>query len=627
MKAPPSPFHFQEPAQGTAPDPFMETPIRDKLKNLPDSPGVYLFKDEGGEIIYVGKAKVLKDRVRSYFHASVTDGKVRAIIARAADLEWILTDSDVEALVLESTLVKKHKPRYNIDLKDDKRHPYLRITVNEPFPRIEVVRKVARDNAKYFGPYVEAGKMRRVLKLIEKVFQIRTCKAVLPAKPGTRPCLNLQIGECAGLCQGNVSENAYRERVRRALLFLSGKGDSLLKDIQSAMALAAENQDFESAAMLRDQAEAIRKVLFRQRMRLTDLADRDIIAAATGGRTACVAVFLMREGAVTGRHHFFLKLAGGEGLPEILHSFIRDRYQKEVDVPEELMVPVELEDRDTLEAWLREESGRPVRILQPQKGEKAKLLEVCARNAEMLLKDYLTERDKQIGKVPAAVLALKKELRLEKLPAKIEAYDISHIQGTETVASRVTFLNGVPRKSGYRHYNVKTVEGVDDFASMAEIMDRRIRAFKEEGDALPDLILVDGGKGQLSAVYGRLKEAGLGDQPVASLAKRLEEVFVPGQSDALMVPKKSPALHLLQRIRDEAHRFAITFHRKKRGDRMTSSRLDEIKGIGEKRKEALLKRFGSVEEILKKNESELVEAGVPEKIARLILQHIPKETP
>ena len=602
----------------------MISALTDKLKNLPDSPGVYLFSDNERSIIYVGKAKVLNDRVRSYFHASVSDKKVLAITSKAANLEWIITGSDVEALILESTLIKKHKPRYNIDLKDDKRFPYLRITINEPFPRIDVVRTIERDGAKYFGPYVESVKMRRVLVLIEKLFKIRTCKVSLPAKIGTRPCLNLQIGKCPGLCQGHVSENDYHEWVKRALLLLSGKGDALIESINQEMEKAAHDLEFEKAAVLRDHVDAIKKVLFRQRMRMSDLADRDIIASAVSGRIACVAVFLMREGAVTGRHHSFMKLSGGETQSEIIASYIESRYGKEVDVPDELFVPVAIEDQETIEKWLKQETGKTVAIIFPQKGEKAKLLDVCTRNAEMLLNDYIAERDKQMGEVPSVIVALKKELGLEKPPITIEAYDISHIQGTETVASRVVFVNGQPRKSSYRHYNVKTVQGVDDFSSMAEILERRIRSSKEENEVLPDLLLIDGGKGQLSAVVDKLKQADISNQPVAGLAKRLEEVFVPGQNDALMIPKKSPALHLLQRIRDEAHRFAVSFHRKKRGKSMVTSILDGIDGVGAKRREALLKQFGSVDELRKKSGSDLVLAGIPESVAKRIMEILNK---
>lgn len=602
----------------------MRAQLEEKLKRLPACPGVYLFKDTAESVIYVGKAKILKDRVRSYFHASVTDPKVKAIVSKAVDLDWILTGSDVEALVLENTLIKKHRPYYNIDLKDDKRYPYLRVSIGESFPRIEVVRDVVRDGAKYFGPYVETTQMRRVLKLIEKLFQIRTCTIVLPAKAGTRPCLNMQIGKCPGLCQGIVSEEEYKQRVKQALLLLSGHGEALLKALDSSMEQSANSLDFEKAAALRDQIVAVKKTLFRQRMRMADMVDRDILALAVDGRLACVALFNMREGLVTGRYHFFLKLIGGEAHSEILGRFIQGHYIKEMDIPDEIMLPELPEETSVLENWLQEEAGKNVHLRKPQIGEKLRLLETCTQNAEMLLQDYLAERDKISGRIPASVAALKKELRLDCLPMTIEAYDISHVQGHETVASRVLFVNGAPRKSGYRHYNVKTVEGVDDFASLAEVLGRRIRSAMEENDTLPDLLLIDGGKGQLSAVRQQLLEAGLKEQPVISLAKRLEEVFVPEQSDPLMIPKKSPALHLLQRIRDEAHRFAVTFHRKKRGRSMASSVLDTIDGIGEKRKIMLLKKFGSVEAIQETSENMLLEAGLSPAMVQKVKEGIKK---
>ncbi|MFH0922134.1 MAG: excinuclease ABC subunit UvrC [Fibrobacterota bacterium] len=588
-----------------------------KLAELPKNPGVYLFK-QGESVLYVGKAGVLRDRVRSYFGAGA-DAKVRAITNRADGLEWIVTDSEVEALILESTLVRKHAPRYNIDLKDDKRFPYLRVTVSDAFPRLEVVRRVARDGEKYFGPYTDPGKMRRVLRLLERVFRLRTCRIALPARAGTRPCLNFQIGKCAGPCTGVLSPEAYRENVNGALLFLGGRGRALIEKIKQDMARAANAQDFEKAAELRDHLAAMDKVLFRQRMSSPDTADRDIAAAAVSDKSACVAVFTVREGAVTGRHHFFFSLAGGETGAEVLAAFLPERYHREVDMPPEILVSDAPGNPAALEEALTREAGFRVRILVPVKGEKARLLDLCRRNAEMLLAEILTDRDARTGKTPAALEALKKELGLLRLPVRIEAYDISHFQGRETVASRVVFVEGKPRRSLYRHYNVKTVEGVDDFASMHEIISRRARSSREEGgEALPDLMLIDGGKGQLSAALDALTQAGVHDQPVLALAKRLEEVFLTGRDAPVMLARRSPALHLLQRVRDEAHRFAVSFHRKKRDKNALVSVLDGIPGIGEKRKMKLLKKFGSVAEIKKQPLEVLISEGLSEKTAKML---------
>jgi excinuclease ABC subunit C len=588
-----------------------------KFSSLPSSSGVYIWKTND-EIIYVGKARVLKDRVRSYLNRSVNDPKVRAIVNRATDIEWILTDSELEALVLENTLIKKHKPRYNIDLRENQRYPYLRVAVHEPYPRIEVVRKMERDGAKYFGPYVEAGKMRRVLNIIELVFHLRTCKIALPAKPNTRPCLNFQIGKCAGLCAGIIKEDEYQDRVRQALLFLSGKEGTLVNDMQTSMKHAVAVLDFEKAAQIRDNIDAIRKMHFKQRMVMRDIVDRDIIAVATAPKDGCVAMFAVRDGAVSARHHFYLKLAGGESAGEVLQTFIEGRYQRGVDFPPEIMISDVLPDPEPVAEWLKTESGRVVHILLPQKGEKARLMDLCRRNAEMLLEQLLKERDASAGKIHVSVEALKKELHLEKAPLRIEAYDISHIQGSDTVASRVCFVNAKPKKSLYRHYIIKTVEGVDDFASMREVIGRRIRAAMEDNDPLPDLLLIDGGKGQLSASVEQLQASSLSEQPIASLAKRLEEVFVPGIPDPLMIPKKSPALFLLQQLRDEAHRFAVSFHRKKRQQRAVASFLDTIPGIGEKRRTMLLKKFGSVDGVRTAAVSDLVKLGLSEKIVKLL---------
>ncbi|MBL8024848.1 MAG: excinuclease ABC subunit UvrC, partial [Fibrobacteres bacterium] len=586
---------------------------------LPQLPGVYLWKNDD-EIIYVGKARILKDRVKSYFNRSSTDPKVAAIVSRSTDIEWIITDSEIEALVLENTLIKKHKPRYNIDLKENQRYPYLRVETDSNYPRIEVVRKVERDGAKYFGPYVEAGKMRRVLNIIETVFQLRTCKITFPVKAGTRPCLNFQIGKCAGLCAGNLSEDIYAARVRQALLFLSGKVGSLTADMEDEMIKASRGLDFERAALLRDNLEAVKKVLFRQRMTLKEISDRDIVAASVKERDACVAVFAVRDGAVSARHHFYLRLAGGESCGDVLQSFIQGHYQQGIDFPEEIMVSDEISDPDLLEQLLRKESGKSVKIILPIKGDKARLMDLCRRNGEMLLEQLIKAREEASGKINVMVEALQSELKLAQTPLRIEAYDISHIQGSDTVASRVTFVNAKPKKSLYRHYNIKTVIGVDDFASMREVVGRRIRASQDENDPLPDLIVIDGGKGQLSAAMEQFETAGIGNQPIISLAKRLEEVFVPDSQEAIMIPKKSPALFLLQQIRDEAHRFAVSFHRKKRENRAIESILDTIKGLGEAKRTMLLKTYGSVENIKVQSVDELTRNGISGKLAHEILQ-------
>ncbi len=593
-----------------------------KIALLPNSPGVYMWK-AGSEVIYVGKARVLKDRARSYFHRSTEDPKVCAIVSRATDIEWILTDSEVEALVLENTLIKKYKPRYNIDLKENRRYPYLRVAVKEIFPKIEIVRKKERDGARYFGPFVNVSKMRSVVDMVESVFHLRTCNTVIKSvDTSKRPCLNYQIGKCAGVCAGLVSIEEYKTNINRALLFLSGKSAILIKELEAAMNSYAANLDFERAAAIRDNIDMLRRVFNRQRMDSSDITDRDILAVAVGSSDSCVAVFTVRDGAVTGRHHHYLKLSGGESSGEVIQSFIENYYQSGVDFPKEIMVSASIPDHETVENWLATEAGHSVRIIQPLKGEKAKLMDLCVRNSEMLLHELLSSRDAAGEKVHVSVGALQKELRLSFIPNRIEAYDISHIQGSDTVASRVVFVNAKPRKSLYRHYIIESVSGVDDFASMREVLDRRLRAALENKDPMPDLMLIDGGKGQLSAVVERLQKAGLYSQPVISLAKKLEEVFVPDKSEPVMIPRKSPALFLLQRLRDEAHRFAVSFHRKKREERAVSSVLDTIPGVGSKRRKLLLEKFGSVEAIAALQMEDLVSAGINKKSAEIILSHI-----
>ena len=394
---------------------MLDSKLTCKIRRIPAVPGVYLFKS-GDEIIYIGKAKVLKDRVRSYFLPGNTDPKVAAIVSKTSGIEWIVTDSDVEALILENTLIKKHKPRYNIDLKDNKRYPFLKITVNEPFPRIEVVRAIERDNAKYFGPYVDAGSMRRTLQILERVLKIRTCKTALPAPAGKRTCLNFQIGKCQGLCAGNVSETEYSKRVKNAVLLLVGRNRALLAALEKEMQEASRSQEFERAAALRDGIRAVQRVMVRQRMSFGDIEDRDVIAHASEGRDCCAAVFQVREGVVAGRHHFFMRLALGEGEGEIIASFLQGYYRRERHIPCEIMIAAEPPDCAVLETWLSAEAGKTVRILVPQKGEKAKLVELCRKNASFLLNDFLVQKGKQDGEISVPLQFLKKDLDLPFIP-------------------------------------------------------------------------------------------------------------------------------------------------------------------------------------------------------------------
>jgi excinuclease ABC subunit C len=564
--------------------------LQDKLATLPNAAGVYLFKDAQGNVIYVGKARVLRDRVRQYFQAGRASDPLRdALAADMADLDLIVTDSEMEALALENNMIKRHRPRYNVLLRDDKNHPWLRLTLSEEYPRLYVVRRVGGDRDAYGGPYIPAKLGRRTAGVVHKVFGIRSCKEVLNGRR-PRPCLQYDIGRCLAPCVAEICPpERYRQAAGDAALFLEGRTDEVVRRLRDEMTEAAEGHRFEEAASLRDQVLALERLDAPQKITTQDLEERDVFAAHQEGARAALQVFTVREGRVVAREGFLLDVPEPERL---LASAIQQYYDQGREVPREVVVPAAIADQALLEEWLGRKRGSLVRIHLPQRGEKKRLLELVQRNARLAFDLEWRHPRQQSEEI---LRALRDLLDLEVEPRRIECFDISNIQGSDVVASMVVFEDGRPRKSDYRKFRIRGLGGEpDDFAAMREVVGRRYRRLLEEGKEMPDLVLIDGGKGQLGAAAAALEELGLGHQPVASLAKREELIFTPGREEPLALPHSSPVLQLVQRVRDEAHRFAIGFHRKVRARRTITSELDDIPGVGPAKRRKLLSRFGSV---------------------------------
>ncbi len=547
----------------------------DKLKTLPDAPGVYLMKDARGKIIYVGKARVLKNRVRQYFQANKNHGaKVKAMVAKIADFETIITATEVEALILECNLIKKYRPRYNISLKDDKSYPYLRVTADE-FPRIILTRRIIHDGSRYFGPCTNGLAVKETLALLRKIFPLRTCKTF-----AKRPCLEFHIKRCLAPCANKISRENYTSLVNAAEKFLEGRTAQIERELTNQMNAAADNLDFERAAKLRDILLAIKKVTEKQKI-VTDTGDVDAIGLARLDGETCAQIFFIREGKIIGRENFLLSGADNESDEIILTEFIKQYYSRAKISATEILLPVELSEEKILSEWLG------AKLIVPKRGVKKSLVDMAGQNAERFLRAQGSgDRDKGVEE-------LKKFLNLPRLPRRMECFDISHIQGAETVASMVVFMDGSPDKKSYRRYKIRSTEGKpDDFMSMREVTARRY----EHTDNLPDLIVIDGGLGQLSSALEIIR--GFGNKtPVVGLAKQFELIFVEGSSIPVELPRDSQALKLMQRIRDEAHRFAITYHRKLRRKRNLKSELDNVAGIGVKRRTELFKAFGTISKI------------------------------
>lgn len=570
----------------------MNDAIKETLAVLPNAPGVYIMHDASGKVIYVGKAVILKNRVRSYFRpASQVSPKVRAINAHVASIETIVTASEMEALILECNLIKKYRPRYNIDLKDDKTYPYLKITVGEAYPRMVLTRRVLKDGARYYGPFADAGALRDTMKLIRTMFPLRHCRN-MNAK---RPCLQYHLHRCLAPCTGKVPVSEYRQMVDAVLLLLDGKVTQLEKDLTAKMQQASDNLEFEAAARYRDSLLSLRKLAEKQKA-TTESGDRDVVGLAMDDSGVCVQVFFIRSGKILGRDSFFLDQEIGEPDGEVLGDFLKQYYHENHRPPREILVSAELADSDRtlLGQWLSSLCEKPVNLLVPQRGLKHDLVLMAVNNAKKNLEERL-RRGHASGQTGLDVAEqLQKALGLAKPLERMDCFDISHNQGQETVASMVVFRDGVPSKKDYRRYKLRSTEGKpDDFKSMQEVVYRRYRDLED----LPSLIIIDGGKGQLSSACEVIRGLGITPEevPVIGLAKREEEIFKEGAHTSILLDKMSPALHLIQHIRDEAHRFAITYHRKRLGKRNLVSVLDHLEGLGPKRRAALWKRFGSLD--------------------------------
>lgn len=598
----------------------MNSKLEVNLKNLPASPGVYQFLNKNGKVIYVGKAKNLKNRVRSYFQDNLTSAKTIALVSKMDDLQIFVTDSELEALILENNLIKELKPRYNVNLKDDKSFPFIKVT-NELFPRIYPTRRVINDGAKYFGPYTDVRSMRASLRMVNQIFKIRSCKLDLTEKnieaKKFKVCLDYHIKKCDGPCEGLISPAAYNEMVDEVVKLLKGKTDDLIKLLKQRMEFAVANLEFEKAAEIRDKINQLDSISSKQKIVSDDFEDRDIFAIAYEGKDSTCAVFNIRSGKLIGKKQLRLTIEEGEELPEIYSAAIRFYYNELAEIPKEIVLEVQPDDADALTEWLKMKSEKKVKIFVPQRGDLKSLVKMCKENASLQLKEIQLQKMKNLGNVPYSVSALQRDLRLKSLPRKIECFDISNLQGTDTVASMVVFEDGKPKKSNYRKFIIKTVEGPDDFSSMREVIERHYSKLQTENQPLPDLIMVDGGKGQLSSAVEILDKLGFNNYNIIGLAKRLEEVFLPGQSEPLSIPKTSSGLKLLQQIRDEAHRFAITFHRTRRSKRIIKTELTDIPGIGKETAKRLLQKFSSVDAI-KNSSFDDIKSVIGEKKAELI---------
>lgn len=594
----------------------MQSKIQEQLKLLPTNPGVYLMKNEQAKIIYVGKAINLKNRVKSYFQSSKNHSpKVKSMVEKISDFEYIITANEIEALILECNLIKKYRPKYNISLRDDKTYPYIKVTLNEDYPTVSITRKILKDGAKYFGPYTSAGAVHEVLNLLKKLFQIRSCRQMNTK----RPCLEFHIKRCLAPCTGRVAKSEYREMIKSLCLFLEGRNEVVLKELTSRMQIAAENFQFELAAKLRDQVLAIEKISAKQNI-IIGSSDQDIIGLARKADEACIQIFFIRSGKMIGRDHFLLNGTEDETDSALLNAFLEQYYNKATFIPKEILLPVEIENEEILSAWLSQKKNGKVSFGLPQRGVKKEMVLMANDNAVVVLEEQMIKNSAGLEQTVGAMKDLGRYLRMEKELKRIECFDISHIQGSETVASMVVFSNGAPDKQEYRRYKLKSVEGKpDDFKSMQEVVGRR---YRQSDGIMPDLIIIDGGKGQLNSALEIIRALGHYQIPVVGLAKQFEYVFLEGQSEPVILPPNSKALYLIQRIRDEAHRFAITYHRKLRHKRNLVSVLDHIEGIGPTRRKALWDAFGSIAEIKKAKITDLTAVpGISENIANNIVQY------
>ncbi|WP_432645640.1 excinuclease ABC subunit UvrC [Methanobrevibacter sp.] len=555
--------------------------------NLPNKPGVYIMRDSNDTIIYIGKAKNLIKRVKSYFREKLDRPKTQILMSHFDSLEYIITNSEKEALILEANLIKKHSPRYNIQLKDDKRYPYVKIT-DEEFPRIVITRNVTK-NGVYFGPFTDVGSVKQTVKFLKSLFKIRTCRNM------NGPCLNSQIDLCYAPCDGRISRKEYSEIINKIDLFFQGKYSTIVKNLKKEMMEAANSEEFEKAAVIRDQIASIEEIMEKQFVDLVDDdLDQDVIAMAIGKNEVVVIIMPIRNGKIVGRDDFLMSGSKYDSPSEIMFSFIQQYYGYNRHIPKQILLDENIDDKELLEDWLSDLRGNKVKIKVPQKGVKLRLVKMAKKNAEII--------EHQKKKMENSLIELKKYLKLEKIPHVIEGYDISNISGKFAVGSKVSFKDAKPNKKMYKHFKMET-PGPNDFAMMEELLTRRLKMI--DNDPEPDLIVIDGGKGQLGMACGVLEKLNLTHIPIIGLAKEFEEIYIPNSKRPIIIPKNNTALHLLQQVRDESHRFAITYHRKLRSNDIQSSSLDDIVGIGKKRKISLLKEFGSVDNIKKASVEEL----------------------
>lgn len=613
-------------------------PLQTQLDCLPNKPGCYLMKDADGKVIYVGKAVNLRNRVRSYFHTNQPDAKTRQLVRHIADFEWIVIGSELEALILEMNLIKRYRPQYNIRMKDDKRYPYIKIHWNEPFPKVTVTRYITEDGARYYGPYTSVWGVYQTLDVLRRIFPFLTCDRQITGCD-TRACLYYDIKRCLAPCIGAVNQEQYRQMIDDLSKFLDGHSEAIVSHLQGEMAQAAEELRFEKAATLRDQLRAVEQIVTQQKIVFTtDYIDSDVVAMARANNEACVQVFFIRNGKLIGREYFIME--GTEDTPDagVLAEFIKQFYDETPTVPGRLLLPTEVAEAQIIHEWLNSRRGEKVEIRVPLEGQQNELVRMAAENAAETLAALKARWDNDTHRQEQALAELQNALGLVEPPNRIECYDISNTQGTMAVGSMVVFEQGAPKKAHYRRFNIRTVQGPDDFASMEEVLKRRFGRYKLFQDPetkhnkrpdpsfqrLPDLLIVDGGKGQLSRAVMVLESYGLlGQVPVAGLAKQEEELFVPERSSPILLPHSSQGLYLIQRVRDEAHRFAITAHRARRDKQGVVSKLDSIPGIGHSRRRALLTHFGSIEDIRNASLDELQQVpGITVKLAETIKGHL-----